>query len=437
MKMRVLVATAVLLLGVALVAPTWAQEGEVDGEEERVVTFGIELITEYDDNLNLGADTGDTLESPKDDFVIRAKPRLKIDYPHRDHEFKLDFGGILREGSDSELSESNLRGRASVELNFASGLEIELYDFYLETEFDQALFFVETPDLALVEPGISETDSNTLGFDIKYVPKRRLTAEASYSSTDQHFVFGTPNSPPDDRDVEVFSGSVEFPLSLKWVGVLAVDSNEHQSVQQPPRNFDELQYLAGLRWERTEQLAFFLEAGVGEADFADTPGVEFDNTVWILGTEIDFTDDSSLELSFGQDLYGETAYEILLDRTRKKDAGLRLLIRKSSQNSFASETLGRIFEATIVGLKYKHFFDERFSFGAEARYFDLQANEGELMQDDTTWLGRVEVDYTIRPEWMRLGGFAQISTRDSNNPVNEFENTRIGVTLKLVRGAQD
>ncbi len=433
MESRIKIWIAVLALATPA-APVWTQE-EAAAEEPRVLTFGIELIGEYDDNPNLGADTGDAIETAQEDFVLRAKPRLQIDYPHRDHNFKIDLAGILREGSDTALSEANVRGRASAELSFASGLDVEIFDFYLRTRFDQALFFIEAPDLGIAEPGISETEGNSIGIDFDYTPKRRFSFRGSFVTTDEHFVFGSETSPPDDRDTEVFSTTVEFPLTLKWVGYVGADGSDQASVQQAPRNFDERQYIAGLRWERSERVAWFIEAGQGEADFEDATGVEFDNAVWVIGTEIDISDTTRFELSFGRDLYDQTIYELLFDREQDPENDWRILVRKSTQNSFASETLGRFFEATILGLRWQRALGERLSFETELRFFNLQADQGLLMQDDTTSLGRVALDYQLSREWLRLGGFAQFSNRDSNNPSNEFDNTRIGVTVKLVRGA--
>ncbi len=434
-QIRIWIAALVLA---ASAAAAWAQEGAqeaAEAEEPRPLTFGIELIGEYDDNPNLGADTGDPVETPKEDFVLRAKPRLQVDYPHRDHRFKLDLAGTFREGTDTDLSEANVRGRASAELSFASGLEIEIFDFYLQTRFDQALFFVEQPDLDVVEPGVSETDGNSIGIDFNYTPKRRFTFRGSFVTTDEHFVFGSPASPPDDRDTDVYTATVELPLSLQWVAYLGIDGNDQASVQQAPRNFDERQAIAGLRWERSERVAFFLEAGQGEADFEDTAGVEFSNAVWVLGTEIDVSDQTRFEASFGRDLYDQTIYELLFDRRQTPVDNWRILVRKATQNSFASETLGRFFEATIFALRWRRDFGDRLSLASELRYFNLQADQGELMQDDATTLGRVELDYALIPEWLRIGGFAQFSSRDSNNPANEFDNTRVGFNLKLVRGA--
>ncbi len=432
-KSRIKIWIAALVLAAAATASP-AQEA-AEGEEPRPVTFGIELITEYDDNPNLGADTDDPIEKPKEDLVLRAKPRLQIDYPHRDHRFKVDLAGTFREGTDTDLSEANVRGRASAELSFANGLKLEIYDFFLQTRFDQALFFVEQPDLDVVEPGISETEGNSIGIDFNYTPKRRFTVRGAFATTDENFVFGSPDTPPDDRDTKVYSATVEFPLTLRWVGYVGVDGNDQASVQQAPRNFDERQAIAGLRWERSERVAWFLEAGQGEADFEDNPGVEFSNAVWVFGTEIDVSDETRLEASFGRDLYDQTIYEVLFDRRRTPTDNWRILVRKATQNSFASETLGRFFEATIFALRWQRDFGDRLSLQSELRYFNLQADQGELMQDDTTSLGRVEVDYSAPSEWLRLGGFAQFSSRDSNNPANEFGNTRIGFTVKLVRGA--
>ncbi len=430
-QIRIWIATLVLAAG-ATASP--AQEA-APPEEARVLTFGIELITEYDDNPNLGADTDDPIEKPKADLVLRAKPRLQVDYPHRDHRFKVDLGGVFREGTDTDLSEANVRGRASAELTFANGLELEIFDFYLRTSFDQALFFVEQPDLDVVEPGISETEGNSIGINFGYTPKRRFTVRGSFATTDEHFIFGSPSSPADDRDTDVFSATVELPLILRWVGYVGIDGNDQASAQQAPRNFDEQQAIVGLRWERSERVAWFLEAGKGEADFEDAAGVEFSNAVWVLGAEINVSDDTRFEASFGRDLYDQTIYELLFDRRRTPANDWRILVRKSTQNSFTSETLGRFFEASIFALRWRRELGDRLSLAGELRYFNLLADQGELMQDDTTSLGRVDLDYTVRPGWLRLGGFAQFSSRESNNPANEFDNTRIGFAVKLVRGA--
>ncbi len=418
-------------LAFVLAAPVYPQEEEVEPE---VVTFGLELLGEYDDNPNLGADNGDPFEEAKEDFVLRAIPSFGIDYPYEDHRLKLDVGGIFREGIDTPLSEFNLRARGGANLVFPSGLEIDLFDFYLRTRFDQALFFVDSPDLALAEPGVSETEGNSIGVNFRYVPKRRFTVDGRVSTTDRHFVFGTPNAPPDDRATDIFAATVELPLTLRWVGYLAADGNDQASVRQAPRNFDERRYVAGIRWERSERVALFVEAGSGAADFDDTPGVEFDETVWVVGSEIDFSDDTRLEVAFGKDLYDQMIYEVLVDRTRGTDSGLRLLIRKSSQNSFAPDTLGRFFEATVVGLKWRRSLRERLFFEAEARYFQLDATQGAELQEDETTLGRVKFEYAIGPRWLRLGAYAQVSERDSTTPGSRFENSRIGLTLKLARG---
>ncbi len=422
---------AVAVLAGLFNVPARSQE---PAEQADAVSFGIELTAEYDDNPNLGADSGDPLEAAREDFVLRAVPRLRAELPHEDHRFRLDLGGIFREGSDTPLSEFNLRGRASADLNFASGLEVEVFDFYLRTRFDQALFFVEVPDLGLAEPGVSETEGNSVGASFSYTPKRRFRLDGRFVSSDTRFVFGTPDSPPDDRDSELFSATVEIPLSLKWVGYLAADGDDRASNQQAPRNFDERRYVAGLRWER-ERVALFAEAGSGRADFDETPGVEFDQVVWVIGSEIDFSDDTRLEASFGKDLYGETIYEVLLDRTRGTGGGLRLLIRKSTQNSFAPATVGRIFDATVVGLKWHRVLGDKVKLAAEARYFALESADGTLTQEDDTTLGRVQLDYAAGREWLRLGGYAQVSARDSNLPQNEFDNTRVGVVLTLTKGS--
>ncbi len=420
-----------MALAVVLAAPAHPQEEEVETE---VFSFGIELVGEHDDNPNLGADSGDPFEEAKEDYVLRAMPRFEIDYPYEDHRFTLDLGGVFREGFDTPLSEYNLRARSGASFSFPGGLTIDLFDFYLRTRFDQALFFVDSPDLALAEPGISETEGNSIGVNFHYVPKRRLTFDGKVSTTDRHFVFGTTAAEDDDRDTDIFSATVEFPMTHKWVGYFAADGNDQASVRQAPRNFGERRYVAGLRWERTDRVALFVEAGTGEADFDDTAGVEFDETVWVVGSEIDFSDDTRLELAFGKDLYDQTIYELLVDRTRAAGSGLRLLIRKSSQNSFAPDTLGRFFEATIVGLKWSRSLRERLFFEAEARYFKLDATQGALLQEDETTLGKVKFEYVVGPQWLRLGAFAQVSERTSTMASNQFENTRIGLTLKLARG---
>ena len=75
------------------------------------------------------------------------------------------------------------------------------------------------------------------------------------------------------------------------------------------------------------------------------------------------------ETAFGTDLYGKNVYEVLLDRTRGTDSGLRLLVRKSTQNSFAPATVGRIFEATVVGLRWSRTLGDKLTLSTEARYF--------------------------------------------------------------------
>ncbi len=422
---------AVALLAASFHAPVVAQEAAA--EEPDTVSFGIDLTAEYDDNPNLGADTGDPLEESREDFVVKAVPRFRAELPYEDHRFRLDLAGIFREGSDTPPSEYNLRGKASADLKFASGLEIEIFDFYLHTRFDQALFFVELPDLDLAEPGISESEGNAIGVDLSYTPKRRLRFDGRFVSSDTRFQFGT-DEPPDDRESEVYSAAVEIPLSLEWVGYLAADGEDQASDLQAARNFDQQRYVAGLRWEH-ERIVLYAEAGSGEADFDDGPGVEFDETVWVIGSEIDVSDETRLEASFGRNLYGETTYELVLQRAASAGSGLRLMVRKSTENSFAPETVGRIFDATVVGVRWDQPLGDQLRLAAEARYFALESADGDLSQEDDTTLGRLELNWVAGPEWLRLGGYAQISERSSNLPQNEFDNTRVGVTVTFAKGS--
>lgn len=411
--------------GLDLGAPTSAEE------EPRTFRFGLDLLYEHDDNVRLGSGDGSLAEAVESDEILRARPSLVIDHRVQDHRFFFEGGAVFREGSDTDLSEENFTANAVVDLNFTSGLSVLVYDRYLDASFDQALFF-DLTDPAVLEPGATETESNRLGTRVIYTPKDRLSFEVFYEDKQESFRFGNADLNVDDRDGELLGGRVLVPVSRTWMVYAAAETQEERSEEVFARTFDRERTVAGVRWEGPRRFQLFLEAGHGEVDYLDTAGTEFENDlVFMGGIEAEMSEFSTLRAQVGENSWGETEALFVYDRSPDEDRRFAIYLQQTTQAAFASDLLGRIFQARIAQLVWMSTFYERFDARLEANWLEIDADDGPLTQKDETLSARVRLGYRVGPEWLRVGVQAQWAERTSTDPGSEFDNTRAGVFLSL------
>jgi hypothetical protein len=457
-----------MLFVVPVAAPIGAEEPAPPPPEEaeelkNIFSFGLELLGESDSNVNLGADkvfwneapcesdptqtclVEDRSELAQDDIVYRARPNFRASIPVGEHLFGVDAAADFRRGTDSNLSEGNGSVSGFADLRFDGGLGLRVSDTWGRVAFDQALYF-DNP--ALGEPGISKSETNNGGVLLSYQPRERFLVEAGFERRDEAFDFaatafdpvtGRPNgftTAHDERTLETYSGRLVLPVTKEfetYVSARKLDQGAKTESRDPRTyTYTDNRIVTGIRWVPSEKLSAFVEGGLEETDFADAEGVEYDRGVWLTGLEATFGEQTLLRASFGKDGYGNTVYQLLCDRTLPESSALIVMLQKSSQNSFSSGTVSRIFEATILTVRAERTFATRLTLGFEASGFLLEAETASKKQRDKTLLGRLFAGWKLT-DWLRIGVHAQRADRSSKEARNEFEDSRIGLSLTFSR----
>ncbi len=416
------VACTLSLAMLILPGPAPAQE-----EAAHVIDAEMELATEYDDNVGLASGEGAS-EEKRDDFVLHAKPVLKAERAGKRHLFSLAAAGDFRQGLDSDLSELNMNAAGSADFTLRGGLGFGVYDEYVRTRFDQAVLF--TPeDLATIEPGIATSDSNAIGAQASWSPKRLFELEGGYETADEEFGFGSGDTAQDDeRDVDTVTGRLTVPV-VKGLKAFAMwRSEDQEGPQRLTRIYDDERKVAGLEWDRGKRLSLRAEAGTQSIDFAETPGVEYDNTVGLVGAGFAISEDTTVQASIGVDAFEETIWDLLAERTPSQGGQMRLRVRKLTQPAFSIRTVGTIYEATIATVGWQKPFGERMRGRLELSYLKLESSSGALVQDEKTGVGVLRFERDLKP-WLRSGAYFRYARRDSNLPAQGFTENRFALFL--------
>ncbi len=383
------------------------------------IVLAVTATAEYDDNITLATDPNREKES---DLVLRIRPLIGFQLPHRDHSFSFDLNADYRKGTSTAIEDLNFTGTAAIELNSESGLNLSLADTYTRTSYDQEL---------QEETGTPDYDRNSLRIGVSYIPVDRFQVAASYEQQRQNFEESDEISAA-DRDTDTLEASIAIPLTRSIVSEISYTSEELASPQRPDRNYSDETYTVGARWQLPNRFVVWLELGEQTIDFTAPGQSDFDDPTARIGTEIEATEFLSAQASIGRDGFGELLYDGSLSHHNDTDRQVSLSFAQDTQPSFSFVFESPIVQTRRFDLSVSDKLAQRFTLTLGAGYQTQESVGSEEVRDDEVWNGRLTVDYPVQ-EWFKLGFSYQYARRTSSRQSFDFTNNRVGVFATLTR----
>jgi hypothetical protein len=377
----------------------------------------ITIGSEYDDNISLanGID-----EEIKEDLILRVTPAIRSLLQHNDHKFSFDVSGDYRKGTSSNLSEMNLTLIGDAIFNFTGGLKFSMSDRYTRSRFDQSLF---------EEDDISTSQTNTVTLHSGYIFLRRFNVNGTYSHKWEETEQDVSNS---ERVIDDFEGKLIVPLTWHTNVYVIYEYQQQDFEGRASRNFNDVSYQAGIRWEGPYRFSLFAEGGYEKIDYSLSQKDNNDNVIGEAGVEIKFSEVISGGLSLGEDVYDNLVYAASLFYRYADDLSIYATATKSTQVSFSGDYISNEFESTRYRLQLNKLLSDDITLSLSGSYVlhhvFLQDVED---RDDKTWLGRIIISYAVNDN-LEVSSRYHFAQKTSTSEEIEYENNRLGVFLKAM-----
>jgi len=380
----------------------------------------ITLKQEFDNNVNLSSGQVDSI---KKDFVTYIMPVITVKQLYKMHTFYLDLNGNYRKGFQSDLSNLNMNFSGGLNLIFNSGVSLYAKNNYLSASFDQALYD---------EVGIYTRNSNTFsaGLAYTYSPVNRLMFETSYQNKLDNF---DNEGSEVQRRMDYLQGRLSIPIirSLLCYGDYRME--KQVAPERRSRNYLDNRAVVGFKWKGTARITFFLEGGYGQITY-DLPEMQdFKNIVGKAGISAFFSESTSGQFMAGQDGYGNPVFDVHLGYQYSEQTSLSLLANRETRSSFSTLHKSGIIEYTWGQLQLiKHMF-HKFVLVMNGSY-QLQDSRADVNEDinikHRLWVGYLSFSYYIQ-DWINVGINGQYATRISYADIYDYNNSRIGLFIRL------
>ena len=384
---------------------------------------GLKVSAEYDDNVNLANDRD---QKKREETIVHLIPSVEWLNTHKEHQLIMGFMGDYRTAplasNERQISEWNYGLHASLDLKFPKGFNLILFDEYAETRFDHTLY---------EESGTSRAKSNDLGAKVKYAFVERLKFEGKYVHGWEQIK--DPNRVVEERDSDTLEARLNVPVleSTSVYGKYRYKIVESDTVTA--RNYERVRLAAGLKWKGVYRFYAWGEIGKEEVDFESPLMKDYDNVAAEIGLGIRFTDNTTSEVSVGQDGFGNTTLAAWFEYdSAPQEFVVRLSGRRETRVSFSTQyPSGELIMHNLDLELVKENIISRFTLTLNANYQTQEAYTADRIINDRIYTGRVQVDYPVQ-DWLRLGAHGQYSQRISDDYVNEYENKRLGVFVAFM-----
>jgi hypothetical protein len=405
------IALALLCLGL-----TVPKEGQALQFQNTEVVPKITLSAEFNDNINL------THDASEDGMVYHIAPGIAVNHRFKDHTLYFDLNGDHRENSSNSDSVLNIKSRAGVDMNFAGGLSLGIWNLYDSREFDQEIHdLLQDNDINIPETNRTDYTSNTFNVNAAYTAVERMRIAAGYERDWEEWA-DIGDEGDVERNVDTFSGRLSMPLSREWLVYTAGSLRSQDSDQRPHLNYDASRYLLGAEWSGPNRFTFWGEAGYEKIDYDLGEAEDLSEFVAELGTRVRFTQRTNMEFALGRDGYGNMIYRGIFTHLPGRDDRLRLSLVKATQEQFLFTSVPTSYEATRISLSYRKALMERLTAGIEG---GIQLQDFDT-DDVSIWTCKATIGYSLR-DWVTTGFHYQYSTKSSDRAENEYDNNRIGV----------
>ena len=380
----------------------------------------ITLKQEYDNNVNLVSGEADSI---KPDFVTYIMPVIALNHLYNMHRFYIDLSGNYRRGFQSDLSNLNMIFSGGIALNFNGGLSLYANNNYLSASFDQALYD---------EVGVYTRNSNTFsaGLAYTYSPVNRLMFDVNYQNKmDTYDNEGTKVN----RSLNYLQGRLSIPLIKSLLGYGDFQMEKQDSKERRSRNYLNNRVVGGFKWKSTARITFYLEGGYGQITY-DLPTMQdFKNVVGKAGLSAILSESITGQIMAGQDGYGNPVFDTQFAYRYSERTSLSLYANRETRSSFSTLHKDGIIEYTVGQLQLIKTMFEKFVLVINGSY-QLQEAAAEVNKEikirHTLWLGYLSLSYNIQ-DWITAGVNGQYATRISYLDLYDYNNSRIGVFIRI------
>jgi hypothetical protein len=381
------------------------------------VTPSITLRNEYDSNVNLA--DGKNREIKKD-FVFYINPGIVFNHHYLQHVTTFYCEGNYRKGWNTDLSNLNSHLGGDVDLKFPGGLQFNVYDKYLNSSFDQALWD---------EVGILSRQSNKIGAAVSYNMTNRLTMDTRYNHVWDEFEY---QSKLTARNIDDISAKISFPVLNSTSGYVTGSYLIQDSRERLDKNHNNSKVLTGIKWSGRYRFSFWLDGGYQDISYNLPLLKDYRNAIGNIGIQIKISETMNSEIYAGRDGYGNIVYGFSYGFDYLEQMLIYLSVKKETITSFSSAHLSGIFEYTRARLQFVKRLYQKLTFNTDYNYQLQDADDRNNKRKSHTWIGNVNLYYPIQ-DWIKIGIHYQYSLRESFKNEYEFEDNRIGFYITLLK----
>jgi hypothetical protein len=338
------------------------------------------FLTDFDNNVYL---LNENNPDYKGEGMFHLMPRFGLSSnSESQHFYGIAFDSDFRKGMYTAPFKSNFQTSGAVNLNFNSGLKIEISDYFMNSEFDLALTelpYVSERQMNNLRSQISYDITNSLrvygnygnrwntylnnisdsrfkrlsniygaGFAFHYSPK--LMLDFDYKYTDDSYL-------ESQRDGKRFINNVNtkltFPLSKSLASYIAYNFENQFSDDFNYRDFADNRAVGGIIWNGKAKLKIWVEAGYQTIVFKTETIKDFEGIVGELGFSYKVSEVINLKLSGGIDGFSNIVFDGLASYNYSDKISLNLIATKKSEPLYYSNSPYMYYMAYNYGLNFK------------------------------------------------------------------------------------
>jgi hypothetical protein len=284
-------------------------QGKIHLGPLRIYPFFGERI-EFDDNIfqvsGTGTDpaTGLPVKEKESDIINIYTPGLKLTLPFRgggfipgkSHEFNLDWHSDFKNYRD-HASENQQNHHITAEgiLKFSKGLEISLWDNYVDAESPAG------SETDRIHPRKTNTGKITVNLPDYF---RKFDAEISYTNFQQEYDERALRRA--NRFEHNFTLKIPYKLTPKikifpeyQYGIVEYDSQSAQSDPQSDSHYNKI--FAGVEWLATAKTTGIMKFGFVSQDFDDIEKTDVNSFIAEIGVRVYLTKRMQLDINAGRE----------------------------------------------------------------------------------------------------------------------------------------
>jgi hypothetical protein len=382
------------------------------------ITPSILLKNEYDSNVNLA--DGKT-RKVKEDLVLYLNPGVVCKHHYLQHITTFNFETNYRKGMKTDLSNVNLNIGGNVDLKFPAGLQLKIYDKYMKSAFDQALWD---------EVGIFNRLANKVGTAISYIPLRRFLMETQYDHTWNEYEY---QSGLTARTIDNVSGKMLYPFATDVSAYFSGGYLIQKSKERLDKNYNDSKVLAGIKWNGPYRFNLWFDLGYQDISYNLPALKDYRNMIGNIGLQIKISEMMNSNIYAGSDGYSNIVFGLNYKFDYLEQLLINFLVKKETISSFSWAHETAIFEYTKAALQLVKRLYLKFTVSSEIIYQLQDSENGNNDRKNHTWIGNLNLYYPIQ-DWLKVGVIYQYSERYSfSNEYNkyEFKDNRIGFYLTL------